>query len=73
MNDRRDPKILGEKLLAIASLEGRPEDVTLSAIADRAMLHVPDHKANPSVLEKYGDPVKMHRARIALGMEVELP
>jgi hypothetical protein len=78
MKDNRDPDALGEKLLAFANHPGR-QGMALSEIYDRASLphnralDVPNHTADPSPVEKYGDPVASHRARIAAGLEVELP
>lgn len=53
MNDRRDPTALGEALLAVRELHPRSP---LSAVYDRSTFRTPDHKADPSPLEKYGDP-----------------
>lgn len=58
MNDRRDPALLGERLLA---RRGEPRfdrlvPRTLSELYDAAPLPTPDHDADPSSVEKYGDP-----------------
>lgn len=72
MRDLRDPRELGEALLDPCA----PTAETLSALYDRfhhAFEACPDYVDPENALARYGDPVKKHQARIALGMEVELP
>lgn len=68
MTDLRDPTALGNALLALAS-QGASKNVALSAIYDSRTIAVRDYDANPSVLEKYGDPRDLHVQRIADGRE----
>lgn len=59
MNDRRDPSLLREALLARREPDsgfGRLIPFTLSGLYDAAPLDVPDHSADPGPVEKYGDP-----------------
>lgn len=52
MVDHRDPTALGNALL---ELRARTPNLTLSQVYDQvaAGLRVPDHKADPTPLEKY--------------------
>lgn len=77
MKDLRDPAILGERLISYtATVRGAyGSDIPMSEVFDVHVQHLanPDYASDLGPVEKYGDPVKTHRARIALGMEVELP
>jgi hypothetical protein len=49
--DKRDPAALGAALLAVS-----PLFLSASRAYDRSTFRVPDHVADPSPIEKYGDP-----------------
>lgn len=53
MHDSRDPAALGAALLGVRGAHpGRP----LSEVYDSSTFRVPDHIADPSPIDKYGDP-----------------
>lgn len=59
MNDRRDPILLGERLLARRGERrfDRLVPLTLSELYDAPpALDVAEHDADPGPVEKYGDP-----------------
>lgn len=69
--DRRDPTLLGQALLALPR--------RLRKLSDRYDRHrvemraVPAYVDTESSLERYGDPVAQHEAKIAAGLAVRLP
>lgn len=73
MRDIRDPIVLGQSLL---NLKAESKLKRLHKVYDRyrdilqggPVFHDPQ-----SSLERYGDPVALHKAKIAAGLAVELP
>lgn len=76
MTDPRDPRELGNILLAAASAARAAygPDIPLHEVWDVHVQYVPcPDYVEPTVLERYGDPVAQHEAKIAAGEAVRLP
>lgn len=73
MIDRRDPTILGEELLALKK-DSRMK--RLSKVYDRfkdQLQAIPWFSDPKTSIERYGDPVAVHEAKIEAGLAVRLP